>query len=67
MESWKTIFFIDTEHDPSAHEAVQNEQVCGIISDYKQIFSYNESSYALFPSNLKNTPIIVWEMRPLPL
>ena len=33
-----TILVIDVEHDSSAHGDVQNEQVCGIFCDYKQLF-----------------------------
>ena len=50
-----------------ARGAVQNEQICGIVCDYKQISSGNEARYALFPSNLQNTRIVVLEMRSLPL
>ena len=52
MESQKPIFFIDIEHDTSARGAVQNEQVCRIFCNYKQIYSDYEGCYALFPSNL---------------
>ena len=45
----------------------QDKQVCGIVYDYKQIYSNYEGFYALCPSNLKNTWMIVQEMRPLPL
>ena len=39
MARWKTILVIDVEHDSSACGAVPNEQVCGIVFDYKQLFS----------------------------
>ena len=39
MAQWKTILAIDVEHDSSARGAVQNEQVCGIVCDYKQLSS----------------------------
>ena len=61
------MFFIDVEHDSSARGAVQNNKVCGILCDYKQIYSYNEGSYALLLSNIENTRIIVWDIRRLPL
>ena len=67
MVSYKTILCIDVEHDSSACRDVQNEKVCGIVCDYKQIYRDYEGYYELFLSNLKNTRIIVREMRPLPL
>ena len=39
LPSQKTILIIDVEYDFSAREAVQNEQVCGIVFNYKQLFS----------------------------
>ena len=35
----ETILVIDIEHDYSARRSVQNEQVCGIVCNYKQLFS----------------------------
>ena len=67
MASYKNIFFIDVEHDYLSHRAVQNKQVCGIVCNYKQIYSEYEGFHALFPYNIKNTRIIIREMRPLPL
>ena len=42
-------------NNPRARGAVQNEQVCGIVCDYKQIFGDKEASYALFPPNFKHS------------
>ena len=67
MARWKTILVIDVEHDSSARGAVQNEQVCGIVCNYKQLSNDLWGWYALFPSNLVNIRKIVREMRPLPL
>ena len=38
IAQWKTILVIDVEHDSSVCGAVPNEQVCGIVFDYKQFF-----------------------------
>ena len=35
----ETILVIEVEHNSSARGAVQNEQVCRIVCDYKQLFS----------------------------
>ena len=43
---------------PCAREAVQNKQVCGIVCDYKQIFSDNEAIYALLQPNLKSLGLL---------
>ena len=40
MARWKTVLVFDVEHDSSARWAIQNEQVCGIVFDYKQLSSY---------------------------
>ena len=49
---------------PRAHGAVQNNQVCGIVCNYKQIFSINEARYSLFPHHHKTLELLFekWDL-----
>ena len=59
VTSKETIFFVDDELiTPCTGRAVQNEQVFGIVCDYKQIFRNDEARYELLPSHLKRLGIL---------
>ena len=43
---------------PRVRGIVQNEQVCGIVCDYKQILSDNKTRYALIPQNINTLGLL---------